>query len=391
MRKILLVVVLSVFLVSFVSACGISPARHTASIHPGEIDSWRIGLYMEDNNGDGLYQSTMNIDYNPPENPDPHPELKWASLSNSEYVESINVESTTGSADVWTYLNTNTKDLPFGQNYFYVGHSCECSGGGIGSCMKANFQSIIYIIPYDIKGITASFSKDRIIMRWDKFVETGIDSLKVLRMDSPITIKNYQNAEVLATLSADSTYYEFVNPGACSKYYYAVYGFTNRLMANSSNVIVDVSNYAMGDVNNDGKVDSADLAIWQRNYDPLGKNANTPETGDVNNDGRIDSADLAIWQREYAPLGIGECESKMTEVLPVILNEVLPIQKLCIDNSDEYKQGCVKVIRKDGITFQMCDSCRGNIKLIEYSCNGGSLIKEKIACSNGCFNGACKR
>lgn len=57
------------------------------------------------------------------------------------------------------------------------------------------------------------------------------------------------------------------------------------------------------DANGDGKVDSADLAVWQRNYDPLGRNQNTAATGDWDHDGDVDSTDLAVWQRCYNPLG----------------------------------------------------------------------------------------
>ena len=58
------------------------------------------------------------------------------------------------------------------------------------------------------------------------------------------------------------------------------------------------------DANGDDRVDSADLAIWQEHYDPLGRNANTTETGDFNGDGKVDSADLGVWQREYNPAGL---------------------------------------------------------------------------------------
>ena len=58
------------------------------------------------------------------------------------------------------------------------------------------------------------------------------------------------------------------------------------------------------DANGDDRVDSADLAIWQEHYDPLGRNANTTETGDFNGDGKVDSADLGVWQREYNPGGL---------------------------------------------------------------------------------------
>ena len=61
-----------------------------------------------------------------------------------------------------------------------------------------------------------------------------------------------------------------------------------------------------GDANGDGKVDGADLAVWQQYYDPLGGNpANDWGKGDWNDDGKIDGADLALWQQHYDPLGSG--------------------------------------------------------------------------------------
>ena len=64
-----------------------------------------------------------------------------------------------------------------------------------------------------------------------------------------------------------------------------------------------------GDADDDGRVDSADLGVWQRNYDPLGNHQNTFALGDWDGDGTIDSADLGLWQRNYNPLG-------PTEVVP---------------------------------------------------------------------------
>ena len=60
---------------------------------------------------------------------------------------------------------------------------------------------------------------------------------------------------------------------------------------------------APGDANGDGKMDSADLAIWQQNYDPLGDNDNTFAMGDWADNGLIDSADLALWQHNFDPIG----------------------------------------------------------------------------------------
>jgi len=60
-----------------------------------------------------------------------------------------------------------------------------------------------------------------------------------------------------------------------------------------------------GDANGDGKVDGADLGIWQQNYDPLGTGNNTFAMGDFNDDGKIDGGDLGVWQQNYDPIGSG--------------------------------------------------------------------------------------
>ncbi len=75
-----------------------------------------------------------------------------------------------------------------------------------------------------------------------------------------------------------------------------------------------------GDANGDGKVDGADLAIWQQHYDPLGTNAatNSAATADFNGDGKVNGADLALWQQHYNPLGIfAGASGPMTEFTAV--------------------------------------------------------------------------
>ncbi len=64
-----------------------------------------------------------------------------------------------------------------------------------------------------------------------------------------------------------------------------------------------------GDADGNWKVDGADLALWQQNYDPLGDNPNTFGMGDFDNNGAIDGADLALWQQKYDPLGNAPAES----------------------------------------------------------------------------------
>ncbi len=56
-----------------------------------------------------------------------------------------------------------------------------------------------------------------------------------------------------------------------------------------------------GDANADGRVNGADLALWQQNYNPISGGA-TFFTGDWNGDGKVSGADLALWQQNYNPL-----------------------------------------------------------------------------------------
>ncbi len=60
-----------------------------------------------------------------------------------------------------------------------------------------------------------------------------------------------------------------------------------------------------GDADGDGKIDGADLARWQQNYDPTGSNApnNNWDMGDWDDNQKIDGADLALWQQNYDPVG----------------------------------------------------------------------------------------
>lgn len=81
-----------------------------------------------------------------------------------------------------------------------------------------------------------------------------------------------------------------------------LFDFVNHANVEDYALSWSVAAFAPGDANHDGLVDSADLAIWQRTYDPLGVNQDTFAMGDWNFDGKIDSADLAIWQENYNPL-----------------------------------------------------------------------------------------
>ena len=68
----------------------------------------------------------------------------------------------------------------------------------------------------------------------------------------------------------------------------------------------DLISMVPGDSDGDWKVDGADLAAWQQNYDPLGLKGdnNTFAMGDWNGDNNIDGGDLALWQQNYDPLGL---------------------------------------------------------------------------------------
>ena len=77
----------------------------------------------------------------------------------------------------------------------------------------------------------------------------------------------------------------------------------------------DLISMCPGDADGDWAVDSADLATWQRSYDPLGT-TRTFDQGDWDGNGRIDSADLATWQRNYHPLYMGPASLGSPEVTP---------------------------------------------------------------------------
>ncbi len=57
--------------------------------------------------------------------------------------------------------------------------------------------------------------------------------------------------------------------------------------------------YADGDFNEDGSVDSDDLADWQTGYGTL--SAADHGDGDADEDGDVDGRDFLIWQQQYAP------------------------------------------------------------------------------------------
>lgn len=238
MRKIFLIILIfGLFLLQSlpVSSCGIASARVKSYLKPGQITSWTLYLFMEDNNGDGNYTSSVSI------SDIPHPEFEWASLSPDNFTLSIIVNSITDRSMVSVYINRGTKYLPFGNNFFEVTHSCECSSGQVGGCAAVISQAWVTIIPWDITGLQANFSSDdisNVILTWDEFTETSLDYLVVLRMvNTSIGLSNYQDAEVIANLSANATTYVIKNSDPCIDYRYAIYGYTSeRLMATSATV-----------------------------------------------------------------------------------------------------------------------------------------------------------
>jgi hypothetical protein len=96
----------------------------------------------------------------------------------------------------------------------------------------------------------------------------------------------------------------------------AAYSVGSELYDNSDVGISISLGVIPGDANADGKIDGADLAIWQQNYDPLGLNAENASwaTGDWNADRKVDGGDLALWQQNYDPLGTSGIPQASAEV-----------------------------------------------------------------------------
>ncbi len=66
------------------------------------------------------------------------------------------------------------------------------------------------------------------------------------------------------------------------------------------------------DITGDSRVDGADLAIWQQQYNalgdpPCGCSNDYCNRADINRDSRVDGADLALWQQNYDALGSIPC------------------------------------------------------------------------------------
>jgi hypothetical protein len=76
-----------------------------------------------------------------------------------------------------------------------------------------------------------------------------------------------------------------------------------------------------GDFNNDGSVDSADLAIWQQGY---GDAAN--EIADADGDGDTDGRDFLIWQRNY----MGSLSMGLANEIPEPTSALLAMMSLGI-------------------------------------------------------------
>ena len=74
-----------------------------------------------------------------------------------------------------------------------------------------------------------------------------------------------------------------------------------------------------GDFNSDGRIDGADLLIWQRGY---GSTAASPWQGDATADGRVDGADLARWRPWYGAGAIPASSAAVPEPLSLALATV---------------------------------------------------------------------
>ena len=75
-----------------------------------------------------------------------------------------------------------------------------------------------------------------------------------------------------------------------------------------------------GDANADGIINSADLAIWQQNYDPVVANpGNAWSTGDWDGNGVVNGADLALWQINHDLAGSGFAGDPVPELGTIAL------------------------------------------------------------------------
>jgi hypothetical protein len=66
----------------------------------------------------------------------------------------------------------------------------------------------------------------------------------------------------------------------------------------------------LGDFNKDGRVDSADFLVWQRQLGQAGLYPLNTSAADGNADGVVDAADLALWQSDMARLAAASFASK---------------------------------------------------------------------------------
>jgi len=142
--------------------------------------------------------------------------------------------------------------------------------------------------------------------------DTGLSSSDNVTADASPTLEVAGSSEYVCIYrdgTLASTEYE-TSPVTLGVQPYGMFEYTARAVDAAGNVSEEseplmVTILAPGDANEDGKVDGADLAIWQQHYDPLGLNPdNDFSTGDWNDDGKIDGGDLAMWQQNYNPLGV---------------------------------------------------------------------------------------
>lgn len=56
---------------------------------------------------------------------------------------------------------------------------------------------------------------------------------------------------------------------------------------------------------------------------------------------------------------------------------------------DYFSEDTVQIKYNSGISDLFGDYCKDSVNLVEYSCNGNSLVSEEYTCDAGCYKGAC--
>ncbi len=203
-------------------SCGIGYFAGRRYMQPGSTTSYQIGVVKQDPNGDGYYASSMFF-----ENVK-QPELNWTSFSPTEIITFLDLNNTSSSETVWTYVNNNTLGLAFGKNDFNIVHKCETTGNtGLSVAAPAD----ITIYPHFIANFSAHFSQTNrsiVNLTWAPFNATNLTNITIYRtLGGEINITNYQGAEAIAVLDPSATNYVIESSNPCLDYYYAAYGFSD--------------------------------------------------------------------------------------------------------------------------------------------------------------------